>query len=286
MVDEDSGCELDLDTIQLNGIPVAVESDKIQIDRVHPVLASQHTYVAVPPGQHSVAASFATRCLERASGDVMTVVTPASSSILPSEPKGFPVVPPYTQPSYPATWVIDNRTGGDWVGKYGAAGYQLFAFDANSSDVRSLPGWVLQVAGKNGGPLQNAPAFVGADSANKSYLVDPRDKSSRALGFVTKGADGSQGTVLDINTTVGMKYKLTLYMVGSVQPKGKPTWSFSKQAIRVMDKATLDPIAMDPLIEHASSGVYWTLTYDRSVRLRVMPIDSDAGFSAIFFDKA
>ena len=121
---------------------------------------------------------------------------------------------------------------------------------------------------------------------NKSFLVDPRSKASRALGFVTQGADGSQGTVLDVNTTEGVKYKLTLYMVASVQPKGKSTWSFTRQAIRVMDLATLDPIAMDPLIERATSGFYWTLTYDRSVRLRVMPIDSDAGFSALFFDKA
>jgi hypothetical protein len=286
IVDEDTDCELDLETIRLNGRPVAAESDNVQIDRVHPVLASQHAYVAVPPGQHSVTASFATGCLEGASGNALPVTTPASHAMSPGEPKGFPVVPPYTAPSYPGTWVIDNATGGDWVGKYGAEGYQLFAFDANSSDVIQLPNWVLGVTGKNGGALQNAPAFVGADSANKSYLVDPRDQSSRALGFVTQGADGSQGTVLDINTTAGRKYKLTLYMVGSVQPKGKPTWSFSKQAIRVMDRATLDPIAMDPLIEHASSGVYWTLMYDRAVRLRVMPIDSDAGFSAVFFDKA
>ena len=82
------------------------------------------------------------------------------------------------------------------------------------------------------------------------------------------------------------RYKLTLYCVGAVRPKGKSTWSFSRQAIRVMDLATLDPIAMDPLIEHAAGGIYWSLVYDRGVRLRVMPIDSDAGFSAVFFDKA
>ena len=75
-------------------------------------------------------------------------------------------------------------------------------------------------------------------------------------------------------------------MVSAVQPKSKPTWSFSRQAIRVMDLATLDPIAMDPLIEHAEGGVYWSLVYDKGVRLRVMPIDSDAGFSAVFLDKA
>ena len=289
MVDEDTGCELDLETIQLNGVRVAPEPDTVQIDRVHPVLASQHAYVAVPPGQHSVAAAFATGCLAKhglALEEESRIAAAESASMLPGQPKGFPVAPPYAAPSYPGTWVMDNHTGGDWIGKYGAEGYQLFAFDANNSDVKKLPTWVSSVGGKGGGPLRNAPVFVGADSANKSYLVDPRDKTSRALGFVTQGADGSQGTVLDVNTTTGVKYKLTLYMVGCVQPKGKPTWSFSRQAIRVMDLATLDPIAMDPLIERASSGVYWSLTYDRAVRLRVMPMDSDAGASAVFFDKA
>ena len=40
---------------------------------------------------------------------------------------------------------------------------------------------------------------------NGSYLVDPRAKGQRALGLVTNGADGSQGTVLDVNTTAGVK---------------------------------------------------------------------------------
>ena len=46
----------------------------------------------------------------------------------------------------------------------------------------------------------------------------------------------------------------------------------------------LDPIAPDPLIKDDGNGVYWSLTYTRGVRLRVMPIDSDAGWSGLFFD--
>ena len=91
----------------------------------------------------------------------------------------------------------------------------------------------------------------------------------------------------DVNVTAGVDFRLSLYMVGEVKPAGKPTWSFSRQAIRVMDLATLDPVAQDPLIEGGGGGgVYWSLRYNASVRLRVMPIDSDAGYSAIFFDEA
>jgi hypothetical protein len=48
---------------------------------------------------------------------------------------------------------------------------------------------------------------------------------------------------------------------------------------------TLNPIAPEPLLQSFPGGLYWTLTYDRSVRLRVMPIDGDSGFSAVFFDE-
>ena len=53
-----------------------------------------------------------------------------------------------------------------------------------------------------------------------------------------------------------------------------------------MDLATLNPIAPEPLLQAFPGGLYWTLTYDRGVRLRVMPIDGDSGFSAVFFDAA
>ena len=59
--------------------------------------------------------------------------------------------------------------------------------------------------------------FVGKNSTNLGYLQDPRVgyQGSRALGWTSNtgdyfGADGSQGTVLNVNTTVGHKYKLTL----------------------------------------------------------------------------
>lgn len=215
--------------------------------------------------------------------------------------RGFPVVPPFKAPQYAGSWTLDHSTGGAWLGKYGTAGYQLFAFkqhnDANMPgetetaqrttpggvDVVKLPDWVQSVSIFKRG----VAAFVGQDARNTSYLTDPQGGPS-SLGFVTAGADGSQGTVLDINITAtahNQPYNISLYMVSNVKPKGSQTSSFTKQAIRVMDLATLNPIAPDPLITEANQGVYWTLTYHKGVRLRVMPIDSDAGFSAVFFDK-
>ena len=117
-------------------------------------------------------------------------------------------------------------------------------------------------------------------------MEHPTQPNSRALGFVTAGADGSQGTLLDVNVTAGISYQLALYFVANIRPLGARTWSASKQAIKVMDLESLNVIAPDPLIRDFNGGAYYVLTYDRSVRLRVMPIDSDAGFSAVFFDPA
>ena len=71
-------------------------------------------------------------------------------------------------------------------------------------------------------------------------------------------------------------------MLSDIKPNASSTWSFSSQAIRVMDLATLDPVAPDPYIHGcAPKGCYWTLSYTKGVRLRVAPINSDAGWSAI-----
>ena len=138
------------------------------------------------------------------------------------------------------------------------------------------------------------------------FLTDPRDnRQSRALGWASIsgdyfGADGSQGTVINVNVTQGTRYRLTLYMVSGVNTSdthpGTPTHcpstgmvdspcSATKQAVRVMDLETLNPVAPEPLLADAPNGLYWTLTYDRGVRLRIMPIDGDSGCSAVFFDK-
>ena len=107
--------------------------------------------------------------------------------------------------------------------------------------------------------------------------------------------------MINVNVTQGTKYRLTVYMVSGVNTSATypgtraqcpstgmvdSPCSATKQAIRVMDLDTLNPVAPEPLLADAPNGLYWTLTYDRGVRLRIMPIDGDSGCSAVFFDKA
>lgn len=58
---------------------------------------------------------------------------------------------------------------------------------------------------------------IGADPSNVTYLQDPSTSATskqggRGLGFCTSGADGSQGTVLDISFTDGKEHVITLYV--------------------------------------------------------------------------
>jgi hypothetical protein len=58
--------------------------------------------------------------------------------------------------------------------------------------------------------------------------------------------------------------------------------TLAKQAIRVMDLHTLDPIAKSPLINNFQNGSYFLLRYTGGVRLRIMTIDGSNTASAVF----
>jgi hypothetical protein len=287
LADEVTGCELDLSTATVDGAPAAAqtaaEAGVLHGGKVLPAVAARHAFVAVPAGGHTVTAAFSSACAHRLAESDAAAQRYEAAVASAGPAKGLPSAPPFPPAVYPGSWTVDATTGGAWAGKYGKDGYQLFAFDQKQSeDVSKLPAWVHSVS-----LFKGKSKYVGTDAANASFLLDPRGGGAASLGFATQGADGSQGTVIDVNVTAGTPYRLSLYMVGAIRPAGASTWSFSRQAIRVMDLATLDPIAPDPLIQDGKgAGVYWTLNYDRGVRLRVMPIDSDAGFSAVFFDKA
>ena len=76
-----------------------------------------------------------------------------------------PLAPLFPPPMYPvAEGTIDTATRGDWVGRYGTAGYALFAF-SNGTDVVHIPKTSPAVlagaggGGGGGGGLQNISFF-------------------------------------------------------------------------------------------------------------------------------
>ena len=192
---------------------------------------------------------------------------------------------------------MDRTTSGDWIGKYGTDGYVLFAINnTNASapvDAVSLPPYVHSVLPFKGPPKAT---FYGADSSNATYLQVPaslNSSASRALGSYGEGcADGCQGTTLDVNISAARAMQptyLTLYMVDMQTRWGgddSPIAHAGEQVIRTLDLETKSPIAAEARshVRDFRGGVYWTLRYDRGVRLRIMPLYGNARLSAIFFD--
>ena len=308
LADEATGCRLNLTSVRAAGAAAAVLSAGDAAAEVGAVLHQEHgahVYVEVAAGATVVTAAFLRGCGGSGGG------APPAQERPPARPRqGLPTIPPFGPATYPASWTTDTTSGGDWIGKFGKSGYSLLAFDASGKSVTSLPGWVL---GLYAGAKSNNEAgvkskHVGTDAGNKAFLADPRPAGrgtgARGLGWTTNsgnyyGADGSQGTVLNVNTTRGHRYTVTLYMVSGVRPAGgarapacassgmvSSPCSATKQAIRVMDLETLNPVAAEPLLSEFPGGLFWSLTYDRGVRLRIMPVDGDSGFSAVFFDEA
>lgn len=171
LVDEATGCELDTasviiqtgagsssdgysETVGTNATgtqKTAVLLDasgvpRLELSRIHPSMQVAHVYVALPAGRHTIVASFRSDCFSSVGAD----------SFLPSAsttggPGGtLPTIPPFPVPRYPGSWTVDTSASGSWRGKYGKAGYSLFAFD-QGKDVTQLPSWVYGECSTNSG---------------------------------------------------------------------------------------------------------------------------------------
>ena len=221
LADERTGCALDLTTVTLSSDDMAAAAvsvlshEAVAIDALHPNVVRAHAFVPVGAGRHTVTASFRADCAASlTTADALdqhqAAAVAAAEASAPG--KSLPSAPPFPPAVYPASWTMESETGSDWTAKYGKEGYVLPGFDAGDPeggavDLTKLPPWV---GGVTMFKSRNPANFVGSDAANTSYLTDPRDKSRKALGFITNGQDGSQGTVVDINVTTPGPYKVTL----------------------------------------------------------------------------
>lgn len=82
---------------------------------------------------------------------------------------------------------------------------------------------------------------------------------------------------------------LSLYMVDTIgTPDGDPIPRVGQQVIRTMDLEHLGPIAPEAqsLIRDFQGGIYWTLRYNRGVRIRIMPLFGSARVNAMFWDRS
>lgn len=174
VADETTGCALNVTTISVSarhqhGVAPAVLSSLPghgRADcRVHLAAQNVHVFVKLPPGSVVITAAYESTCaptmvLAAAAAALVATTreatarasraapTPSTSARIgptssDSPLAGLPTIPPFPAPSYPGSWSVDKKTGGDWIGKYGHAGYSLFAFDeVGNKNVAKLPSWV------------------------------------------------------------------------------------------------------------------------------------------------
>lgn len=291
---DDAGCALRADAVSVDGRAAAAGPLRGAAAAVmHPLAADLHTFATVPPGRHTVTAEYdaagsgadAASC---ASALAAAAVAPRGGGT--ASATGAGPFPPYPPASYAASVdPLDTRTRGEWKGKYGGDGYILFAFNSGTADVEKLPGYVRGVTEYKGNKWKRTR--YGADEGNATYLRAPGG-SGRALGSIGEGCtDGCQGTVLNVNVTGTHPYLLSLYMVDAPGSDGSISSDrdiprSAEQVIRTMDLDTLSPVAPEAQshITDFDGGVYWTLRYDRGVRIRIMPLFGSARVSALFWD--
>ena len=251
------GCTLVEESVAVDGVlvaagPLAPE----EVGTLHSLEHARHLWAPLPPGQHRVGARYS--CPPPPSPAAGAAAGPGVAGRL----EQFPPFPP---PAYSgAGSALDTQTRGKWLGRYGSKGYVLLGFDssngtsAGSHDRVKLPDHVVGVTITQHGfqGLRPMPrVYLGRSASNASFLQDPADPSgSRGLGYSGQTpSDGSQGFLININSTVGVPLNVSVYCVGE--------YGRAAQAIRPMDLKTFSPVAPEPYFHDFQGGAWWTVSY-------------------------
>eukprot|EP00048_Salpingoeca_helianthica_P004759 m.80649 g.80649 ORF g.80649 m.80649 type:complete len:921 (+) comp13333_c0_seq4:81-2843(+) len=188
----------------------------------------------------------------------------------------FTALPPLSQ--YPAQFLArDSVTSGTWRGRYGKAGYVLWAHTAQGTDSIYLPTFVSRVgfAPYAAGRV----AVLAANTSDTRALQDPRG-SARRLGIhATQNPSAClQTIVFDIILSQPVAYKVTLYVVDWYRLG-------TRQVIEMRDPTSYNIIAPTQMVSDFGEGVYLTYAYNSSARFRINQVrNGDAVVSAVFFD--
>jgi hypothetical protein len=224
----------------------------------------------LPPGSHTIVACYGSAAATTDTAGDSESAAPASNG-----GGGGPFPPPY----FPVDSKNDTKTSGTgWSTKYGSDGYALFGFDGDGKDRIKLPKYITNISFSLGGgnPIGGLVNCTGAD--NSRCLQDPADRSKRGLG-------GVAGQVLDVNSTLGTRYTLAIYCVGTMVPSNAHAHSEGlplemapahapSLALRVLDLSPgsghLNPVAETIYVHGYEGGVWWLLSADRPLRFRIL----------------
>lgn len=177
-------------------------------------------------------------------------------------------VKPFRPAHYDASFSVDRESRGIGLHHYGRDGYVLLGYD-NATDRQLLPNYIdsagLWRHGWPGGwTLLTERSFLGWSPHDSTFLPDPLDPPNRALGSVGYNTPAG-GQFHNVNVVVKLKdprwFCVSLYFVAS-HPN-------DKHVVRSMDLTTKAVIAPSSIIEDFHEGVWWSLCYNNSIRLRL-----------------
>jgi hypothetical protein len=181
---------------------------------------------------------------------------------------------PFPKPKYPATTSLDRTSQGDGLIEYGKDGYVLFGCDGNSGDVDQLPPYIANLTViRHGFPgyVEVKREFVGYSDTNPSFLPlagrRGRSIAKRGLGRINlndMGAGDINCILVDVKISKEFKSAFSLSIYSVANSNG------NKHAIRVMDGDSFNVIAPSPLIDDYVDGVWWTVQYNNSIRLKLL----------------
>lgn len=178
---------------------------------------------------------------------------------------------------YPVSGIsVDSTTSGNWGGKYGSAGYVLFACDANKKDIRKLPDFVSDVKSNLNLNMQ----WAANTDDPRAPSLSPDNGFPRTAGAIhTQNATACLQTMtVDISLKQAREYQVALYFVD---------WDdqHRKVEIELFDLDNREILAPVKVIGNYSVGKYLIYQCNKPVRFRINMINEpNATLSAIFFD--
>ena len=193
-------------------------------------------------------------------------------------------IPPFPEPEYSAGLApLDRKSKGDGIFSHGRDGYVLIGCDDNGDDIVRLPSYITNVTiRRHGFPGWFIPEreYIGDSNDNPVHLPIPPSHQSgamkanatkRALGMVSlddAGGGDINCVFVDVisrhSTRSSDPFSISVYFVAK-SPR-------NQHAIRVMDWDTLDVIAPTTLMKDFEGGIWWTVRYSKSIRLRLLDV--------------
>lgn len=207
---------------------------------------------------------------------------------------------PFPDPSYSASIIgVDRNSGGDGLYHYGQDGYLLVGCLNNAtdhqSDVSNLPDYIRNATVLGHGyygwmePKRELVDASDSPTSKRTYLPEciPGKRSLGRVGVNSVGGEEPDwnSVLIHIEVETDEKesmamdepFQVSLYFVAKTKS--------DKFAIQVMDLDSLNNISPTTAIDEYQDGVWWTVQYNKSMRLRLMNMQG-LHLSAIGFSRS